>query len=556
MKLSPAQIEELRSLLARSADVPMTEREAARLNELLAADVQAQQMFVDYAMLDACLDMVWTSGEGKEAGDLAVAESAPASEDAPVIIQTFPVLHAPAFPSCSPLGSFLLSYGVAAAVVAVGMLMGWICQVSLPQSDRTEVAGGTPRSPATPLQPEPKPVFVGRITGMVDCQWVDPRNAPVGFDRVAPGRKYALVSGLLEIVYDSGARVILQGPCDYEVESGTGGYLSLGRLTAKVEKRGEGREERGEGMRTPLATRYLATSNPSPLSPLLSPLSSLPSSLFFVRTPTATVADLGTEFGVEVDKSGGSKAHVYRGKVEVRVDAGNGAKVKTLPLGENQSARVEAGKGRVARIVREPGQPSSFVREMPRRVPIQLFNTGVNVEPGDPDPHWQIAARSDDTKFQPRAAAVVAMTNSYWVVNQRDRSQWISIRGGDLTYEPDGVGYTFRTTFDLNGMRAATAILHVRFAVDNRIRAMRLNGQSVRVPPHGHQDFGFLQAFSVRQGFVEGVNVLEIDVENADPAAKSPASFMGLLVELDGSAMTAWPEPPTGGNAREKQSKK
>jgi hypothetical protein len=554
MNLSPAQTEELRSLLARCADVPMTEQETVRLNELLVSDVQAQQMFVDYAMLDACLDMVWTSGEGGEAGESTVADFAPSEEDAPVIIQTLPVLNAPASPSYSPLGSFLLSYGVAAAVVAVGMLMGWICQVSFPQSNRTEVAGGTPHSPATPLQPEPEQVFVGRISGMVDCQWVDPRNAPVGFDRVALGRKYALVSGLLEIVYDSGARIILQGPCDYEVESGTGGYLSLGRLTAKVEKKAEGGRGKGEGRKPNV-----------PLSPLPSP------PCFLVRTPTATIADLGTEFGVEVDKSGSSKAHVYRGKVEVRVDAGNGAKVKALPLGENQSARVEAGKGRVARIVREPGQASAFVREMPRRVPIKLFNTGVNINPGDPDPHWQIAARSDDPKFQPRAAGVVAMTNSYWVVNQRDRSQWISVRGGELTYEPDDAVYTFRTTFDLSGMRAATAILHVRFAVDNHIRAMRLNGQSVRVPPHGHQDFGFLQAFSVRHGFVEGANVLEIDVENADPAMKSPASFMGLLVEIEGSAVTAWPEPRDGpdfrvnedgavpfdaGNAREKQPKK
>ena len=50
-----------------------------------------------------------------------------------------------------------------------------------------------------------------------------------------------------------------------------------------------------------------------------------PSPLFTVRTPTARVADLGTEFGVEVDPSGVSTAHVYEGKVEFAAVAGGGA---------------------------------------------------------------------------------------------------------------------------------------------------------------------------------------------------------------------------------------
>ena len=45
----------------------------------------------------------------------------------------------------------------------------------------------------------------------------------------------------MEITYDTGAKVILQGPVTYEVESKDGGYLSLGKLTARVETRGERR---------------------------------------------------------------------------------------------------------------------------------------------------------------------------------------------------------------------------------------------------------------------------------------------------------------------------
>ena len=82
-----------------------------------------------------------------------------------------------------------------------------------------------------------------------------------------------------------GAKVILQGPCTYEVESARGGFLSLGKLTAQG-----GEEGQGVGSRR----------NPKSLIP--HPTIHYP--LFSVRTPTAVVTDLGTEFGVEVDEAG------------------------------------------------------------------------------------------------------------------------------------------------------------------------------------------------------------------------------------------------------------
>ena len=39
----------------------------------------------------------------------------------------------------------------------------------------------------------------------------------------------------MEITYDTGAKVVLQGPVTYQAES-NGGYLSLGRVTGKLEK--------------------------------------------------------------------------------------------------------------------------------------------------------------------------------------------------------------------------------------------------------------------------------------------------------------------------------
>ena len=82
----------------------------------------------------------------------------------------------------------------------------------------------------------PPPLFVGRITGMVDCDFSDPSTLTFSGAYVPLGRKYALSSGLMEITYDTGAKVILQGPCTYEVTSSAAGHLSIGKLTARVEK--------------------------------------------------------------------------------------------------------------------------------------------------------------------------------------------------------------------------------------------------------------------------------------------------------------------------------
>jgi hypothetical protein len=153
-------------------------------------------------------------------------------------------------------------------------------------------------------------------------------------------------------------------------------------------------------------------------------------------------------------------------------------------------------------------------------------------------------ARSDEPNFKPRPAIVSGTNNFMWLSNQSDRSQWISFVGGDAAL-PNNPVYTFRTSFQLTGVRLATAILHGRFAVDNHVQAIRINGHKIPVPKHGYEEFGFFHPFLIDRGFVEGGNVLEIDVENGLPGGgpSFPANPMGLLVELDGSVLSAWPEP-------------
>ena len=129
----------------------------------------------------------------------------------------------------------------------------------------------------------------------------------------------------MEITYDTGAKVILQGPVTYHVESRSGGYLSVGKLTARVEKKAE---------------------VPGPQSPIPDPsLSTSHYPLFTIKTPTAIVTDLGTEFGVEVGESGDTGAYVFRGAVEMKPAAHGSQGGQAVRLSENESLLVAKGRG-------------------------------------------------------------------------------------------------------------------------------------------------------------------------------------------------------------------
>jgi hypothetical protein len=163
---------------------------------------------------------------------------------------------------------------------------------------------------------------------MVDCKWNDSNANAVRGATVSLGNKYALSSGLIEITYNTGAKVILKGPATYKVESTNGGHLSAGKLTGKVEV------AKAKG--------------------------------FAVRTPTAIVTDLGTEFGVEVDQQGRTTSHVFRGSVSVQVLSADGNPENAgRVLHENESTSIAHGNRDIV-VVRNVS-PRGFAREIPKR---------------------------------------------------------------------------------------------------------------------------------------------------------------------------------------------
>ena len=415
MKGVDAEVDRVLDLAEAVCDDAASSAECAELDSLVLADETVRRNYWDYCQMHVMLEMDLRLNRALKkvhAQDrFDTADLTPWESDAlaGVTSSVMPSNSSTVFGLFSgtlhgTIGFFSqevpFALLIATVITGLGLLMGSFVYVSHhEQIADTKLPPSLPSQAAIRSQAE----YVGRITGMVDVKWSDATTVAVT-ELVALGRRYALASGLMEITYDTGAKVILQGPVTYEVDSREGGFLSIGKLTAKLEKRGERRKERGEGI----------AKNKSERSTIHDPL-------FTIKTPTATVTDLGTEFGVEVVKGGVTTSHVFRGSVEVRpINAAGRAEGDAQVLHENQSAQIKKRNGNhgghCITVFTPSAQPADYVREMPKLIVKTLDlvdvvaggdgfgkarnrgihpNTGEIVDRSPADPNWE-RIRSDN----------------------------------------------------------------------------------------------------------------------------------------------------------------
>ena len=156
-----------------------------------------------------------------------------------------------------------------------------------------------------------------------------------------------------------------------------------------------------------------------------------------------------------------------------------------------------------------------------------LFSSGLNVT-GQPDSNYVLTASAYSTPPPPNINATVMVNHSSWMANN-STSRWIGAVASGTANVPAGK-YNFRTTFDLSGMDTNTARVTLRFAADNRVTNVFLNGIA-----QGLTNVGF-NAFSpanvISNGFAYGINALDFYTVN-DGTSASP---FGFRVEASGTA--------------------
>src|SRR4051812_48520034 len=121
---------------------------------------------------------------------------------------------------------------------------------------------------------------IAMLDRVVDAQWNQRDEIPRVGAPLEPGW-LRLKSGLAQIVFYSGARVVIEGPIELQLISPSEALCRSGRLTAEVPPQAHG---------------------------------------FRVRTPQMNVTDLGTAFGLDV-KDRRTELHVFKGSVEFQPTA-------------------------------------------------------------------------------------------------------------------------------------------------------------------------------------------------------------------------------------------
>jgi hypothetical protein len=192
-----------------------------------------------------------------------------------------------------------LAWAAALALMAAGGWFAWL------------------NRPATFAPGEATPV--DKVCPMENARWIGPETRLQPGDPLRPGQLLELSTGSAVVEFVSGARVTLLAPCIFEVTSANGGFLSLGQLKAVAD--------------TPQSKG------------------------FTVRTRTAKVVDIGTEFVAAAAPDGQSRVDVTSGEVDVHLDGASAP--HRLRTGEALS--VEAGQAQV--LVRiEPGDGTAAFR--------------------------------------------------------------------------------------------------------------------------------------------------------------------------------------------------
>lgn len=161
----------------------------------------------------------------------------------------------------------------AACVVAVVL---WNRYLQSDAVDEEDLATDVPAEPVVTNG-------IATLTRETGVAWASETNGFESGSLLSPGW-LELKSGAIQIEFDSGARVILEGPAELQLISATEARLRSGKLSAHVPEPAHG---------------------------------------FKVYTPDVTVTDLGTEFGLEREPSRPVEVQVFEGKVEVATAAPN-----------------------------------------------------------------------------------------------------------------------------------------------------------------------------------------------------------------------------------------
>jgi hypothetical protein len=147
--------------------------------------------------------------------------------------------------------------------------------------------------------------IIATVTRAADAVWAPGATPRHPGDQLSVGDHVSMSSGMAKVTFECGAEVVLEGPCDFVIQSHMLGYLNSGRITADVPRRAFG---------------------------------------FAILSPDVEFVDLGTSFGVDIAADGRTELHVFEGEVLCSPSAAddNGTPIHVLA---NRAVEFATGAG-------------------------------------------------------------------------------------------------------------------------------------------------------------------------------------------------------------------
>jgi hypothetical protein len=304
MSASSAEGRELLELIHRSREEGLAPHERNRIHDLVKADAAAREMYVGHMLMAAAIRWSHQSFDPVALG--LKTELEPTNPQRAVATTSWLPVVLRNTSQRSPL--ILSRLAIAAVFYAVFAGLAW----NLRPNARSSSTSATTSTLAMDASSTRMPAT---LTETTNCTWASSRPITVG----APLRAdelLDLVAGSAQIKFADGAVVQLQGPAQFVVEQFDRGRLHRGKLVARVPREAIG---------------------------------------FSINTPSAHVVDLGTEFGVEVNRAGETAVQVFEGLVEL-------SPASSGPLQQLRAGQAARTKGVSQSLVALDFVPNKFIR--------------------------------------------------------------------------------------------------------------------------------------------------------------------------------------------------
>ena len=293
---------ELFELLAAWCDGTMDQTGRRRLEERLASDAEARQQYIEY--LDMHARLYWdrrspalaasllTAFETQEVDMASICRSRAAAVQARRASErTSPIRSLVRRASPIRIGAGVAAVALLALAIVWGMHRNWTLFPTSEDGGPKPGSGIARQNPpgndalSAPVAESDAPA-VAELSRLAEVRWTDSHCSFSPGDKLRAGQILRLASGVAEIRFSVGVRMVVQAPAVLEIESAKSARLERGKLSAEI---------------TTVAARG-----------------------FQIKTPESTFVDQGTEFGVEVSPDGNSRVHVFKGEVDVQQAAASG----------------------------------------------------------------------------------------------------------------------------------------------------------------------------------------------------------------------------------------